>query len=89
MRKYFHIFLGAAVIRNGLPSIQEWVSALIDYSLPSATNVAIDGNNVANMNMAVNVSPPLDPFKFYQNSKRANGTLGQYGKSRLINTKSA
>jgi hypothetical protein len=33
----FHIFLGAVVIRNGLPSIQAWISSLIDWSLPSST----------------------------------------------------
>jgi hypothetical protein len=62
MRKYFHIFLGAVVIRNGLPSIQAWISALIDWSLPSATNVAF-GDSVTDV--AVDVSPffPLsDPF---------------------------
>ena len=56
MRKYFHIFLGAVVIRNGLPSIHAWISALIDWSLPSATNVAI-GNNVTDVDMAVDVGP--------------------------------
>jgi len=48
MRKYFNIFLGAVVIRNGLSSIQEWVSALIDWSLPS---FAV-GNHVADVDMA-------------------------------------
>ena len=78
MRKYFHIFLGAVVIRNGLPSVQTWISALIDWSLPSATNVSI-GNNV---DMAVDVSPfPPSSDPFYWCSKRANGApLGQYGK---------
>ena len=46
MRKYFNIFLGAVVVRNGLPSVQTWISALIDWSLASATNFAI-GNDVA------------------------------------------
>lgn len=55
MRKYFNIFIGAVVIRNGLPSIHAWISALIDWSLPTATNVTI-GNNVTD-NMAVDVGP--------------------------------
>ena len=58
MRKYFHIFLGAVLIRNGLPSIQNWVSALIDWSLSSATHVTI-GNNVADVDMAVAGADPL------------------------------
>ena len=59
MRKYFHIFLGAIVIRNGLPSIDAWISALIDWSMPSATNfqVAIGNDVAADVNM--DVSPPL------------------------------
>jgi hypothetical protein len=69
MRKYFHIFLGAVLIRNGLSSIQAWISALIDWSLPSATNLA-NGNNVAGIQvdtMAVDVSPfpPFNPSSFY------------------------
>jgi dsRNA-specific ribonuclease len=30
MRKYFNSYLGALYIRNGLPTIQEWISRLID-----------------------------------------------------------
>ena len=59
MRKYFHIFLGAVVIRNGLSSIQAWISALIDWSLPSATNFAV-GNNVAGVDMAVSPQLSID-----------------------------
>ena len=57
MRKYFHTFLGAVVVRNGLPSLQAWVFALIDWSLqPPATNVAF-GDAVDNMAASVDVSP--------------------------------
>lgn len=58
MRKYFHIFLGAVLLRNGLSSIQAWIYALIDWSLtlPSVTNVDI-GSNVVDVEMAVDVSP--------------------------------
>jgi hypothetical protein len=58
MRKYFHIFLGAVVVRNGLPSLQTWVSALIDWSLRSSatsTNVAF-GDDV-DMAASFDVSP--------------------------------
>ena len=55
MRKYLYIFLGAVFIRNGLSSIQAWVSGLIEWSLPSASNVA-NGNNV-NMALGHGVSP--------------------------------
>jgi hypothetical protein len=30
MRKFFNSYLGALYIRNGLPTIQEWISLLID-----------------------------------------------------------
>jgi len=30
MRKYFNSYLGALYIRNGLPTIQDWMSRLID-----------------------------------------------------------
>lgn len=67
MRKYFHIFLGAIVIRNGLPSVQTWISALIDWSLlPSVatTNFAI-GNDVADdIDMAAVSTPFLPPSRF-------------------------
>ena len=62
MRKFFYIFLGAVFIRNGLSSIQAWISGLIEWSLPSATNVA-NGNNVAGIqvDMALDVSPFFSP----------------------------
>jgi hypothetical protein len=86
MRKYFNIFLGAVVIRNGLPSIQAWISALIDWSLPSATNhFAANGNNVADIDM--DVSPFFSsPFRSFSidTQKELNGALGQCWKSRLI-----
>ena len=66
MRKYFHIFLGAIVIRNGLPSIDAWISALIDWSMPSATNfqVAIGNDVAADVNMDVSPSfPPPPPLQ--------------------------
>jgi hypothetical protein len=67
MRKYFHTFLGAVVIRNGLPSLQAWVSALIDWSLrPSATDVAF-GDDV---DMAATGSVDVSPF-FYSPSAKS------------------
>lgn len=62
MRKYFHIFLDVVFIRNGLSAIQEWISALIDWSSESVstTNVA-DGNNV-DVDMAVDVSLSSSEF---------------------------
>jgi len=36
MRKYFNSYIGALYIRNGLPTIQEWISRLIDPSVAPA-----------------------------------------------------
>jgi hypothetical protein len=81
MRKYFHIFLGAVFIRNGLSAIQEWISALIDWSSASTTNhVTLNGDNVTNSDTAaVDVSFSKYPSPF----KMIYVRLGQCGKSRL------
>ncbi|KAF8805916.1 hypothetical protein BYT27DRAFT_7191830 [Phlegmacium glaucopus] len=48
MRKYFHIFLGALFIRNGLPTIQDWISALIQWSsVPGNVPVQVVNDVVA------------------------------------------
>ncbi|KAF8956063.1 hypothetical protein BDZ97DRAFT_1853487 [Flammula alnicola] len=51
MTNFFHIYVGALYIRNGLPTIQNWISRLItpgaDVRLPDASpqpNPAPDGN---------------------------------------------
>lgn len=39
MRKFFNSYLGALYIRNGLPTIQDWISRLIDPSVASSQPV--------------------------------------------------
>jgi dsRNA-specific ribonuclease len=36
MRRYFNTYLGALYIRNGLPTIQDWISRLIDPNVALA-----------------------------------------------------
>jgi dsRNA-specific ribonuclease len=40
MRKYFNSYIGALYIRNGLPTIQEWISRLIDPNVAPAQPAA-------------------------------------------------
>lgn len=49
MRKYFNTFLGALFIRNGFPTIQAWISALIDWSSSPDPNNINDGHDVAHV----------------------------------------
>jgi len=60
MRKFFHIFLGAVFIRNGLPSIQTWISALIDWSTNVANHVD-DAADTSSTMMAVDGTGNTDP----------------------------
>ena len=39
MRKFFNSYLGALYIRNGLPTIQEWITRLIDPDVAPAQGV--------------------------------------------------
>jgi len=40
IRKYFNSYIGALYIRNGLPTIQEWISRLIDPNVAPAQPAA-------------------------------------------------
>ena len=51
MKRYFYTFLGAVRFRNGLPAVENWISALLNWSSAAANGVGT--NHAANVDMDV------------------------------------
>lgn len=75
MKKYFHTYLGALRVRNGLDAAVDWICELIKWSSLSVNDVG-GPNHVTN---TVDVRNFFSSAHFHFSFKIPNGTLGQHG----------
>ncbi|KAF5384773.1 hypothetical protein D9615_001262 [Tricholomella constricta] len=61
IRRFFHTYVGALHIRNGMPTIQEWISRLIDPDAePNALQIPAPGSDMP-LGQQTWSPPPLQP----------------------------